>query len=240
VASVSNWTRVADELVHCLPQSIPKQRSDFLPKILNEWAQTDLQEHLSREPRSATRERIRKLELVRDRAQNLQVALDAIKDDTRTALVAQIIMTRGQLPHEFRQADFRQKFAELDQYSQFVTDLTNIKPKEFWKLGRGQPRNVKTYLVLQDAAAIYEWATGETATREVDREAGNEVSPFFKFASILWPTIFENGVAGLKAAMKNWAAWRKKHDERSALIRNISLRHREWGLLDRKGRIPPM
>jgi hypothetical protein len=128
----------------------------------------------------------------------------------------------------------------LDQYSQFVTDLTNIKPKEFWKLGQGQPRNVKAYLVLQDAAAIYEWATGTTATREVDRETGSEVSPFFKFASILWPMIFGNGEAGLKAAIKNWAAWRKKHDERSALIVNIALRHREWGLLGGKQPIPPM
>jgi hypothetical protein len=107
VASAQNWTGVADELVRSLPQSIPKQRRDFLPKILSEWAQTDLQEHLSREPRAATRERIGKLELVRDRARDLQVALHAIKDDTRTALVAQIIMTRGQRPHEFRQKDFR-------------------------------------------------------------------------------------------------------------------------------------
>jgi hypothetical protein len=239
VASAQNWTRVAVELERSLAQPIPKAKRHLLPKILREWARTDLRDHLSREPRATTLERIKKLESVRDLARDLQGALHAIKDDT-AALVAQIFMTRGQRPHEFNQADFRQKFAELDQYSQFVTDLTNIKPREFWKLRRGQPRNVKAYLVLQDVAAIYEWATGKPATREVDREDGSEVSPFFKFASILWPPIFGNGVAGLKAATKNWAAWRKKHDERSFLIRNIALRHPEWGLSGHKQPIPPM
>jgi hypothetical protein len=144
------------------------------------------------------------------------------------------MVTQGQRPHEIAQTDFRNKFAELDQHSRLLAQLATINPKAFWKKGPGGPRNVKSYLVLQDAAAIYEWITGETATRNVDRDRGTDVSPFFQFASVLWPIIFEKDIRGLKAAMKNWAKWRKDHDERSVLVVNIALRHPDWGLFEGK------
>jgi hypothetical protein len=234
VASTPNWNRVAAELECALPQTVSKRRRNLLPKILEEWSQTDLREHLSRESRAVTRERLKKLELVRDRAKILQEAMGTLEGDDVTALVAQLLMTQGQRAHEFNREELRQKSVDLDQHFRFLAELSEIKPRSFWKLGRGQPPNLQAYLVLQDAAAIYEWITGETATRNVDRYTGTDVSPFFQFASVLWPIIFGKDTSGLKAAMKNWAKWRKDHDERSAFVVNVALRHPDWGLFEGK------
>ena len=120
----------------------------------------------------------------------------------------------------------------LNQRSDYLAKLATIKPTEFWKFTRGQPRNVPAYLVLQDAAEIFEWLTRIKATREVSRDNGTETGPFFQFASILWPTIFGNGVAGLPAAIKNWAKWRSAYNEQSALIANLARRHPTWGIFE--------
>ena len=231
--STANWTRVAGDLERSLAQPISKRNRDLLPKILQEWARTDLRDYLSREPRTTTLERIKKLESVRDSAEDLRKALRAIEGDNKTALIAQLLMTRGRRPHELRQAELSEKSVELDQHFRFLAELCAIEPKDFWKKGPGRPRNLTAYFVLQDAAAIYEWVAGKEASREIDRNVGAEISPFFRFGSVLWPVIFENGLKGLKAAMKNWASGRKKYGERSPLISNIALRHREWGLFER-------
>jgi hypothetical protein len=232
VAPAPNWTRVAAELERALPQPVSKRRRNLLRKILKEWSRSDLREHLSRESRAVTRERLKKLQLIRDGAKNLQEAICTIESDDVAALVAQLLMTGGRHPHEFNRGELTQKSVELDQHFRFIAELSQIRPKEFWKLGRGGPPNLQAYFVLQDAAAIYEWITGEAATRNVDRGTGTDVSPFFQFASVLWPIIFGKDIRGLKASMKKWAKWR--HDERSALVVNIALRHPDWRLFEGK------
>jgi hypothetical protein len=121
----------------------------------------------------------------------------------------------------------------LNEETDFLSKLSAIAPEKLWKSGPGQPRNLRAHLVLQDAAAIFEWLTGMKAARGVDRIGAFETGPFFRFASTLWPEVFGNGVVGLPAAMKNWAQYRSQYNERSALVANIALRHPTWGIFER-------
>src|SRR5262249_7721198 len=71
------------------------------------------------------------------------------------------------------------------------------------KLGkpRGQPPNMVAHLVILDIAEIFLWATGQRATRCVDRIDGTETGAFFKFAETLWPIVFDGSDGGLKNTM---------------------------------------
>jgi hypothetical protein len=210
-----------------LPRPLCMRRVELLPLILEEWTRSELPELLSMKSRPIKSDLIGKLEVVRERARKLQEALKAIGENGRTALVTQM----SSLDKSRSEFDALAKW--LEQEPSFLEKLVAIEPKHFWKLTRGRPRNLPAYLALQDAAAIFEWLTGIKATREVSRDNNKEVGPFFDFVSILWPTIFEKGVMGLPAAMKNWAALRKAHGERSPLIINMGLRHPEWGISER-------
>jgi hypothetical protein len=101
-----------------------------------------------------------------------------------------------------------------------------------WKRGRGRPRNIAAYLVVQDAAAIFEWLTNTEATREVDRVSQAEIGPFWEFLAALWPVVFRNGDNGVLAALKNWACLTKEHGEKSAVIVNIAMRNPTLGILE--------
>ena len=94
---------------------------------------------------------------------------------------------------DISRADFTARSARLDQEPDFLAKLGAIKPQQLWKFGPGQPPNLRAYLVLQDAAAIFEWLTGTKAAREVDRVEGADAGPFFQFASILWPPPLRHG-----------------------------------------------
>jgi len=128
--------------------------------------------------------------------------------------------------------EFSDQRARLTQEVDYLVKLGAITPNEHLQQSSGQPRNIVAYKVMLDAAAMFEWLTGTQPTREVDRIEGTETGPFFQFASILWPAVFRKGVAGLPAAMKNWATARSEHNEQSALIANINLRHPTWGVFE--------
>jgi hypothetical protein len=203
------WKQVAEALERTFPKPLPQKRCELLPRILDEWGRTDLRRHLSRESREIIRERIKRLKRVKARACRLSDALSEIdKLDQRTILV-QMIIAEGRRLENVSRTEFSDRQAP-----------------------RGHPRNIAAYQVLQDAAAIFEWLTDARATRAVDRIKAIETGPFFRFASILWPVVFKKGVAGLSAAIKNWAAARSKYNERSALIANIAMRYPTWGVFD--------
>jgi hypothetical protein len=182
-----------------------------------------------RQSRPVDNDLIGKLEIVRKHARELQEALKAIGEHGRTALLAQ--MTNGSGSHDENRSEFKAVVTWLE--PAFIEKLVAVDPREFWKPKRGRSRNLPAYLVLQDVAAIFEWLTSIKATREVSRDNGTEIGPFFNFASILWPTIFGNGVAGLPAAIKNWAKWRSAYKEQSPIIVNLALRNPAWGILER-------
>jgi hypothetical protein len=206
MVSVSDWYPLSEELIRVLPQPVCRRRVVLLPLILEEWNRFDLPEHLSVKSRPVDNDLIGKLEIVRKHARELQEALKAIGEDGRTALLAQ--MTNGSGSHDENRSEFEAMVTWLEQGAAFIEKLVAVDRREFWKPKRGRSRNLPAYLVLQDVAAIFEWLTSTKATREVSRDNGTETGPFFNFASILWPIIFGNGVAGLPAAIKNWAKWR--------------------------------
>jgi hypothetical protein len=139
-------------------------------------------------------------------------------------------MIRAERSKEVTRKQLVYRTAWLEYLNEYLARIGDVQTTEIWKPGPGQPRNITAYFVLLDAAAIFEWLTGVQATREVDRDNGKEIGSFFQFASVRWSVIFQDGIAGLPAAMKNWAEWRSEYDEPSALIANIAAGHPEWGL----------
>jgi hypothetical protein len=118
----------------------------------------------------------------------------------------------------------------INDESAFLAKLAAAAPAA-WRRGRGRPRNITAYFVMNDIAAIYEWVTKMEATREVDRVSNKDSGPFWQFATTIWCVVF-GGTTGLSAAMKNWAGYRRKYGERSALMANLAIRNRAWRLFE--------
>jgi hypothetical protein len=220
---------LTEALLCDLPKPLCTRRCELLPRVLQEWDRTTLREHLSRGSRAKIRERIKKLDSVTELARLLREALEKLDDVERSVIVLQMIKAEPST-EEVRREEYDYRMARLFLLSEYLAKLGGVHPREIWKPQRGQPPNITAYLVLQDAAAIFEWLMGMMATREVDRDDGSETGSFFRFASILWPIVFGKGTTGLPSAMKNWAQWRSQYNERSALIANIALRHPAWGI----------
>jgi hypothetical protein len=206
---LADWERLAGALQCVLPKPACTRRCNLLPQILQEWDRSALREHLSRETRANIRKRIKKLDSVTELARQLAEALDKLDDVDRSEIVLQMIRAEPS-PEEVSREEYDHRTARLSVLSEYLAKVGGVHPKEIWKPQRGQPRNLTSYLVLQDAAAIFEWLTSVTATREVDRDTGSETGPFFRFASILWPVVFGKDTAGLPSAMKNWGQWRSQ------------------------------
>jgi hypothetical protein len=221
------------EIEKTLDLELSGSRRELLKRILLEWGCTDLVERLSREPRAITKKRIDRLEQVKTHARELSKALSALEDEDLDGLV-----WRG---HYVSKTEYQSQRERLVEVSQFIADLDSIKPEVFWPLEGPRPPTISAYLVLQDAAAIFEWLTETRATREVDRETHSEKnSPFFRFASLLWPNVFGKGTTGLPSAIKNWSTWRKEFGDHSGLIANLAMRHPTWGISKREEPKAPM
>jgi hypothetical protein len=232
---MTNWRHLAQQLQSGLPKPLNERRCRLLPKILREWSRVDLKRHLSHESRAQLRARIKKLETVKKDALQLMNTLDGLDEDGRTAIVAQMIIAErgGYTPGLFRVAEFDARIDRLREETEFLAKLAAIEPDKYYsQFGSRRPRNVPAYLVLQDAAAIYEWLTGRRAARGVDRSTGLESGPFFRFTSILWPVVFGRGSAGLPSAVKNWDEAKRQYRELSPLITNIAMRHPTWGIFE--------
>jgi hypothetical protein len=209
-----------------LPEPVCERRRELLPRILREWIRTDLRRYLPLEDPIIKGKRFKKIQAVKKRAGELSRTLKALDQRDLNYIVNEMLTAEGDQSRP-RWADLSKR---LDEERDFLTKLADIRQRQ--KQRPGQPRNYAAYFVLQDAAAIFEWFTGTEAGRVVDVSSGEETGRFFKFASALWPVVFGKGVQGLSAAMKNWAQGRKRHDEASALIENIALRHPTWGVFE--------
>lgn len=210
-----------------LPAGVDQRRRDLLPEILHEWGQTDLPEHLSGKPRVTPRDRLKRVARVAKCAVVLLQALDGLNDRDRAHLAVQMRSTDGV---NLLEAEFAQQEKRLNETHDFLTTLAAAGSKAP-KRRPGQPRNLTSYLIMMDLAALYEYLTGWQATRSVDRDTGEENGPFWQFAAAVWPVVFGSD-QGLPAAMKSWASGRSKYDDESPLVVNISLRHPTWGIFD--------
>ena len=214
--------RFIEAVASSLPSPVCSRRRKLLPKVFQEWYLIDLQEHLSRESRAVLRQRTDRLQLIANCARQLFDAFNAVDKRTRTVILAEIVTAQGRHVQDISRAELSDLSEQLKDTPDFLLKLAAIAPK------KPTPRKLTPYFVLMDAAAIFEWYSGTEATREVSRDSGREMGDFYRFACMLWPVIFDNGVVGLPAAMKNWATYRKQFKQRSPLILNIALRYPVW------------
>jgi hypothetical protein len=219
------------EIADSLPEPVCERRRELLPKILHEWSRTDLQMHLSRDPRPVVRARIKKIEGVVKCADRLLQAFKAL-DDVDRAIIEYEILRRVEGRDHVSQLERSNLRRRMGEKNELLAKLAAIAPTKLWGLGRGQPRDITAYLVLRDAAAIFKWFTDKKPTRRVDRASGTESGPFFEFASVLWPVLFGKGIQGLPAAMKNWAEAKSRYGAGSLVINNISRRYPAWRVFD--------
>ncbi len=220
-----------ERIVACLPDAIDGRRRELLPLILRDWSCTDLRKHFSREPREIIRNRIKQLKAVGNRAAQLLPAMEAVDERGRIRIAIFIALADGEGHALFELYDELAVLTRrLDEERAFLTSLAAAAPKAGGKARRGRPRNTLAYLVMLDAAAIFEWLTEKRAARGVHRSYGCETGPFWRFVAALWPVVFGKGGHGLTAAVKNWDAARRRHKEESGLIANIAARHPTWGI----------
>jgi hypothetical protein len=209
-----------------LCNAVDTGRRELLPRILAEWCRTDLRGHLQNR---RTPERRRRVVAVGKRAGDLLRALTAVDKVDRAGIASEMVRAAGGIAGW---AEISELIQRIEEEVVFLTKLEEAAPQT-WKRGQGGPRNITAYLVMQDAAAIFEWLTNTEATREVDRDSHAEIGPFWTFVAAIWPVVFRKADDGLPAAMKNWARDRKRYGERSALIANIAMRHPTWGIFER-------
>jgi hypothetical protein len=226
--------RAVEQIRASLPKGIDQRRLDLLPRVLNEWSRTDLREHFSRETRATSRKRYAQLPKVGNCATSLRQALEAL-DPPGQAWIAQEIGREEGAPlfsvSRERVAEMKERLKDEDDFLRKLAAATQTLIEED-KRGRGQPRNIRAYLVMLDLAAIFELLTDRKAARGVDRTDHTETGPFWSFAESVWRVVFGT-TRGLKAAMKNWAEARKLYHEHSSFLLNLPLRRPEWGIFER-------
>jgi len=209
-----------------------------LPLILEEWGRVDLSEHLARKTPEQLRKEQRQLEQVANLARELRDALAGLAAAARFTLASRLDATARAPKAE----------AASNHEVQSAGTLRHLERRQLECLAQAagataggwvplpfRHTTVIQYLVLQDLAAIYEYVTGEIASRRVrgedHPEAGRDYGPFWDFAVVAWRIIFGSN-KGLSAALKRWAEARHRYDEASPVIANLALHHPEWRIYE--------
>jgi hypothetical protein len=223
-----------DALVSVLPGCTNAHRRELLPRVLEEWGWTDLAEHLERATPERVRAERRQMKRLARCASKLALALSDLEPHCRFAIASRLL---GSEAHgtadrrgydERRQADRRlsEEPAKLERLASAATEEA-----DGWVPLPLRHETIVRYLVLQDLAAIFEWATGVRAGRRVrtdlSDDAGKEYGPFYELARAAWPMVFGSEKA-LGNAIRTWAKGRAQHGERSPFMLNMHLRHPEW------------
>jgi hypothetical protein len=203
-----------------LPASSEPPRVLALGYILREWSRTELPDHLSRKSlRLEWKQTNQTLMKIEKHAQVLLQEIEALDGYSYILTTLSSARFRQHQPTSTGRDEEGRAEMRVDEGLTFLRTLSTLTSKA----KRGQPRNITAYLVMLDAAAIYEWVSGRKPTREVDRVTNKETGPFRTFLEALWPVVFGNGIHGLHAAMRRWEEARK-YGEKSPLIANIRLR----------------
>jgi hypothetical protein len=201
------------------------RKLERLGDILNEWANHDLQKAFWVYPdKNVAQIRLKIIRRVISYAEGLRKALEDFEQfDGKHWLVRALI---GQEFSDYRQEEVPQEQRLVDQ--QALLREVEVAAKEIesgFAKATDQRRNIQSYLLLLDMAAIFEWLTKRAAARGSD----DRPSPFDEFVNVLWSVIFRN-THGIQSALKNWAKDTKKFHDRSPVVVNISMRHPDWRL----------
>jgi len=225
-------------LIAALPSHIAKRKRTVLRLMLDEWGRIDLEEHLKRSTPKQTRARKNAMHLVAKRAEEFAGALASLDRTSRFAVATRLLeletgadfwsSPRERVREvEHRLADEPQKLRRLAEAAE--SEATRWQPLPL------RHDSLIRYLLLQDLAAIFEYATSERAERQVRGkdhfEAGKDYGPFWNFASAAWTIVF-GSTDGLSAAIRRWTEGRAKYGEISAVVENAHLRHPEWQILE--------
>ena len=218
-----------DALIDALPGISDRANRILLAKILEEWGRVDLVKHLSRQRPEQTRQLQRRILTAAENAKALVEALRNLGDLGRVMIGMQM----AELESSGEYDEIQRYVGRLEEETPYLEKLSEAAANLGARCTPPRLRHSSAigYLVLQDLAAIFKYATGATAERRVrgedHPEAGREYGPFWALVSTAWPMIFGSR-AGLSAAFKRWAAARTKYGEQSPVIANIHMRHREW------------
>jgi hypothetical protein len=226
-------TREVELIIQSLPKRVDQRRLKLLPKILNEWVKTDLPLHLSTIPTKTRLARIKRLGKVSDCSRALLQALDTIEGNDEQFLIISEMVKGLRMLFPERLAERKKLETQFEEMRNFLgrISVAAAASANSWKQGRGHPRNIVAALVLMDIIAIYQWLTGKTVTRLVDRATYKDYGPFWHFAVAIWSRVF-GSKKGLSATIKNWAeaVKQKIHRTWSPLIGNIAMRHPSWDI----------
>jgi hypothetical protein len=229
-----------DALVSALPGCKSPHRRGLLPRVLEEWTQTDLVDHLSRATPKQIRAERRQLEKLARQSDQLAQTLSGLALDCRFEVASRLLQPAAKartIAPGFQSTQRMDRLLEecparLQRLAQAAEHTAGG-----WVSGSLRPDMLSRYLVLLDLAAIFQWATDEHAGRRVrtdlvEEDAGKEYGPFYDFARAAWPMVFKSE-KGLGYAIKTWASGRARYREKSPFIRNLDLRHPEWRIRDR-------
>ena len=148
MADAATFTDRHIELIRrSLPDGVDPQRLKLLPKILHEWAATDLQLHLSMPTAKKRGDRIKRLEALAASSTNLLQALDAVdRNDDQFWIMREMIAADGRRLSATERTRAEHHYQEMTDFLERLPSAS-IAAAKIWKEGRGQPRNNAASLV---------------------------------------------------------------------------------------------
>jgi hypothetical protein len=234
--------RLADDalkaIVAALPPNAAPERLILLPRLLREWGNRDLLDHLRRESSAMFRARQKRRQAVARCAKNLYEAISNLDDTDVFGLALDIAVRKtGSTVLQVDQSEITTAQERLTWAERWLPELADAYGPSQRQAGtRGRPRNIVSYLVMLDLEAIFEFVYDTSAERRVHREDhpeyGKEYGPFWDFVQPIWTLVFGSN-ARLSAAMKAWSLARNEFGETSPIIANIALRHPEWRIFEK-------
>jgi hypothetical protein len=223
-------------LIEALPDCTEPRKKALLSKILSDWAKIDLEGHRSRSSARTVQLDKKQLESLARNATALKKTLEGLRPVCRLA-VAQSLSFPA--PREAREITPRYKVLRTKRrLEQCATGLERLAlaadtTAKTWLPIMSRKETLFRYLVLDDMAAFFIWATDLSAARRVrtDERAGEEYGPFLNFAGAVWNALF-GSTRGLHYSMRAWQKLSAKHNSFSPLIANTHFRHPEWRILE--------
>lgn len=215
-------------LLDALPANAIGKKRPIVAHIIAEWADTDLLEHLQRPSARDRNNQAKRLKRLARHAAALASELTAISPGSRFKIARALVRSE-----QVFDPDVSDQARELSAMPEHLNNIQKAAVAAMRPIGTETLRGktVVAYLILQDLAAIFEYATGQTASRRVrgkdHAESGRDYGPFYDFAREAWRTIFRSDRA-LRGALKHWASARRKYKEASPCVVNIAMAHPQW------------